>query len=307
MKESIQIIWGLIQKDVKDFLNSLSEYEIRNIFDNLKELIERDVFGQGYIFKIINEIEIKNVEDMTEYEKLNGIDDDEKVYVSYDKGDKEGNRWYLETPFYINWSTQSVDELRTSKKARWQGYDFYFREGFCWSDINTIYLKSRIKDKSIHDVKSMSLFSKLDEAIISEKYFVAMINSKFISEFTSNFYNNTSTFQINDGRRIPIIIPTREQLKYINNLVDQAIEIKKLQFNKSITKEKAEVELQKIQAKIDEFVYKLYDIKLRGLKLSKIPEIIDNRKYLLKDTINHLIKYTKNGKISSRIFLLKWI
>lgn len=250
------------KKDVKDFLNSLSEYEIRNIFDNLKELIERDVFGQGYIFKIINEIEIKNVEDMTEYEKLNGIDDDEKVYVSYDKGDKEGNRWYLETPFYINWSTQSVDELRTSKKARWQGYDFYFREGFCWSDINTIYLKSRIKDKSIHDVKSMSLFSKLDEAIISEKYFVAMINSKFISEFTSNFYNNTSTFQINDGRRIPIIIPTREQLKYINNLVDQAIEIKKLQFNKSITKEKAEVELQKIQAKIDEFVYKLYDIKL---------------------------------------------
>lgn len=38
--------------------------------------------------------------------------------------------------------------------------------------------------------------------------------------------------------------------------------------------------------------------------MSKIPEIIDNRKYLLKDTINHLIKYTKNGKIAAGYFYL---
>ncbi|WP_303007163.1 hypothetical protein [Romboutsia ilealis] len=67
---------------------------------------------------------------------------------------------------------------------------------------------------------------------------------------------------MNDARRIPIIIPTKEQLKYINNIVDNAIEIKKLQFNKSITEEKANLELQKIQDKIDKFVYELYDIKL---------------------------------------------
>lgn len=256
------------KKDVKYFLGKLNELEVRNIFDKLKELIGRDVFGQGYIFKIINENEIKNINDMTEYEKLNGIDDDKKVYIPYDKGDKEGNKWYLKTPFYINWSINTVSFLNKYSGKKGIGMPvvrnkkFYFREGFCWSDINTVYLKSRIKDKSIHDGKSMSLFNKLDESIISTKYIVAIINSKFISEFTSNFYNNTSTFQINDGRKLPIIIPIKEQLKYINELVDKAIKIKKLQFNKNITKEEAESKLQKIQDEIDEFVYELYDIKL---------------------------------------------
>lgn len=43
--------------------------------------------------------------------------------------------------------------LKTDPKARYQGYTFYFREGLCWSDINTTFLKCRIKQKSIHDVK----------------------------------------------------------------------------------------------------------------------------------------------------------
>lgn len=250
------------KKDVKYFLERLSEYEIRNIFDKLKELIGRDIFGQGYIFKIIGKYEIKNVDDITEYEKLHGIDDEKIVYVSYDKGDKEGNRWYLETPFYINWSKNSVNELKNSKKARWQGYDFYFKEGFCWTDVNSTYIKCRLKSKSVYDVLSMTLFNKIDEKILTEKFIVALINSTFMSEFVQTFINSTSHFQINDARRIPIIIPTKEQLKYINDIVDNAIEIKKLQFNKSITEEETNLELQKIQDKIDKFVYELYDIKL---------------------------------------------
>lgn len=38
--------------------------------------------------------------------------------------------------------------------------------------------------------------------------------------------------------------------------------------------------------------------------MGKIPEIIDNRKYVLKDTINHLVKYAKNGKIAAGYFYL---
>lgn len=253
------------KKDVKDFLNSLSEYDIRKIFDNLKELIGSNIFGQGYIFKIINESEIKNVDDMTESEKLNGINDDEKVYVSYYKGDKEGNRWYSKTPFCINWSSNYVRELKISEQSRWQGYDFYFKEGFCWNLVNGTRvennLKFRLIEKSVNDVGGMKLCT-IENEYISNNYIIALCNSKLINKYTESFINFTLNFQINDARRIPIIIPTKEQLKYINELVDKAIEIKKLQFNKSITEEKAEVELQKIQAKIDEFVYKLYDIKL---------------------------------------------
>ena len=56
------------------------------------------------------------------------------------------------------WYLLTVRFLKTDPKARYQGYTFYFREGLCWSDINTTFLKCRIKQKSIHDVKSMSFF-----------------------------------------------------------------------------------------------------------------------------------------------------
>ena len=38
--------------------------------------------------------------------------------------------------------------------------------------------------------------------------------------------------------------------------------------------------------------------------MSKIPDIIDNRKHLLKDSINSLVKYAKSGKIAAGYFYL---
>lgn len=251
--------------EVKDYLNSLGEKDIRNLFDKIKDVTDRDIFGQGYIYRIVSKDEIADVEKITDEEKLNGIEG-EKTFVPYDKGDKEGNRWYLETPYYIDWSKNNVKFLLNNSGKKGKGMpvvrnkEYYFREGFCWSDVHTIYLKSRIKGKSINDVKSMSLYLSLNESKISTKYIVALINSKFISEFQEDFLNNTSSFQINDARKLPIIIPTKEQLDYVNIIVDRAIEIKKKQFSGEISQEEAEAILNEVQEKVDKFVYDLYGI-----------------------------------------------
>ncbi|WP_255356426.1 Eco57I restriction-modification methylase domain-containing protein, partial [Weeksella sp. HMSC059D05] len=97
--------------NVSEYLNSLSEVAIAELFDNLKEKYGRDIFGQGYIYRLVEEDEIADVEQLTEDEKLNGIDKNKKFYVPYDKGDKDGNRWYLETPFAIAWSKENVGFL----------------------------------------------------------------------------------------------------------------------------------------------------------------------------------------------------
>ena len=34
---------------------------------------------------------------------------------------------------------------------------FYFNEGFCWSDISDTRIRARIKNNVIYDVKSMSI------------------------------------------------------------------------------------------------------------------------------------------------------
>ena len=214
----------------KDFLDSLSEKEIATLFDALKEQYGRDIFGQGYLYKIIEDDELANVEDLTKDEKENGIDISKNYYVPYDKGDKDGNRWYLETPFAIAWSKENVQFLKTNSGKKGEGMpvvrnsQFYFREGFCWIDVNSTYLKSRIKTNGVFDVLSMSLFSMTE---LPDWYYVSLINSEFISSYVDNFINNTSHFQINDARQLPIIIPSDYELEKLREISESSIELNK--------------------------------------------------------------------------------
>jgi hypothetical protein len=247
------------KNDFDYILKRMEEVEIRAIFDDIKLKTDRDIFGQGYLFRIIDPSEIANIDAMPDNEKQNGIDNRRNDYfVLYDKGDKDGNRWFAESPYLIDWSTDAVSVLQTDRKARWQGYNFFFRAGFCWSDIHTTYLKSRIKLKSVHDVKSMSLFNLSDK--ISTKYIICIINSSFASEFQQEFYNNTSSFQINDARKIPIIIPTTTGLLEFNDVFDRACALKEQEFSEELTKDVTMQKLNAIQIELDEMVYSLYGL-----------------------------------------------
>jgi hypothetical protein len=135
---------------------------------------------------------------------------------------------------------------------------YFFREGFCWSDINTTYLKCRKKQNSINDVKSMSLYSTIGD--IQEYFFICIINSTFMSYYVDDFVNNTQTFQINDARQLPIVIPSKTKLEYFRDLFNDAITIKKERFSNKTSVEKVETELAAIQQKLDHLVSKLYRI-----------------------------------------------
>ena len=242
----------------KEYLTSLSESEIAEKFDSIKEKYGRDIFGQGYIYKLIEEEEIADVEKLTDDEKENGIDTKKPFYVLYDKGDKDGNRWYLETPFAIAWSKENVQFLKTDIKARYQGYTFFFKEGFCWTDINTTFLKCRLKTKSINDVKSMSMYGLLDT--VPEYFIISVINSTFMSNYVDVFINNTQTFQINDARQIPLIIPNNKQLLQFKYIYEKAIEIKRNQFLSGLSVYASDKMLIPIQQQLDKLVEELYCI-----------------------------------------------
>lgn len=147
-------------------------------------------------------------------------------------------------------SINIVQFLKTDPRARYQGYTFYFREGLCWSDINTMFLKCRKKEKSIHDVKSMSIFGVSN--LLSEDYIITMINSTLISHYVDNFVNNTQTFQINDARQLPIIIPTSTDDEQAKSFVSNAIKIKKGHTTNNA--------LDVIQKEVDSYVEKIYNL-----------------------------------------------
>ena len=188
----------------------------------------------------------------------------EPHYVLYDKGDKNGNKWYLKTPFYINWSKENVKFLKDNSGKKGKGMpvvrnpNFYFKEGFCWTDVNTIYIKSRLKENGVYDVLSMSLFSLSPK--IPDWYIVCLLNSKYISEYIDNFINSTQHFQINDARIVPIKIPTEKELKEFNEIFSRATELKKQEFKNEKNIGEIYEELDKLQDKLDSKVYSLYEI-----------------------------------------------
>ncbi len=95
----------------------------------------------------------------------------------------------------------------------------------------------------------MSLYSVTD--VVPEYYVVCLINSNFMSYYVDDFVNNTQTFQINDARQLPIIIPTATELEQFKSVYDRAFILKKNGTN-SIS------ELPEIECVLNNLVKKLY-------------------------------------------------
>ncbi len=246
--------------DADAFINKLNESEIRKLFDEIKEKYGRDIFGQGWLYRIVSDDEMADVDLLTDDEKLNGIEGD-KTFVPYDKGDKDGNRWYAPTPYYIDWNRDNVKFLKENSGKKGIGMpvvrnpQFYFREGFCWTDVSYA-IRSRIKEKSIHDVLTMSLFCSTSK--VNEKQIICLLNSDFMSKYLNAFVNTTVHFQINDARQLPIIIPNAEQLHIFENIFNRAVAIQKDKFSGKIAEDEAEKQLEQIQKELDKFVEGMY-------------------------------------------------
>ena len=249
-------------KKTEDYLLNKEEHKIRKLFFSIKQLLGRDIFGQGFLYKIISKKEIADLSKISLEEKANGILSKEKFYVKYDKGDKDGNRWFFETPYYVKWDNKSVTWYKNNSGKKGAGMpvfrnkEFFFKKGFCWSDVHSIYLRSRLKEESVHDVTSMSLSSVNPK--IDDRYLVCLINSKFIAEYQENFLNNTSHFQINDARKLPVIVPSKELSQKFVDIFINTEKVKKNFFNGKISEEEQNNLLSKIEIDNDLLVEKIY-------------------------------------------------
>jgi len=276
--ERAQKLWEFIQNfnpkelstlktksQVQDYLNNLSENQIRELFDNLKEKYGRDIFGQGWLYRIVSQDEIADVEKLTDDEKLNGIKG-KKTFVPYDKGDKDGNRWWAPTPYYIDWSRENVKFLKENSGKKGEGMpvvrnpQFYFREGFCWNNVTGTKIVCRIKEKSVHSTEAMTFISLMPK-MISDKYLICLMNSSFFGLYKNTFLNITVHLTTGDAKEFPIIIPTPEQLKEFELIFDRAKRVQEEKFSGRISEKEAEEKLEKIQIELDEKVMELYGLK----------------------------------------------
>ena len=88
---------------------------------------------------------------------------------------------------------------------------------------------------------------------VPEYYIICLINSTLMSYYVDNYVNNTQTFQINDARQLPIIVPSQDELIELRHIFDDAIRIKKTTNHPE--------ELHLLQVRLDNTVDKIYSIK----------------------------------------------
>ena len=258
--------FGATSDEVKRSLAELDENTFVHLIENLKRDFGLDALGKGFIYRIADERQIFDVAAMSEAEKIVGLSG-EANFVPYDKGDREGNSWTLPTPFYIDWSIESVAQLNkdSGKKipgsSRVQNKHLYSRRGFCWIltlNEQSQYLKARLREPGVFDVNAMSMF--LNCQIVSEKFLVCLLNSMLIFKYKKAFLNGTSAFQINDARQIPVVIPNQQQLEFFENLFDRAATIKNEQYSETISDSIARERLSSIQVELDKAVEVLYEM-----------------------------------------------
>lgn len=274
-------------EESKQFLANLSEFEIRELFDSIKDKFGLRVLGKGFVYRIVSQKEIKDIELMSEGEKENGIRSEKEVFVRYDKGDRDGNKWLSDTPYVINWSQTAVSWLKDNSSKSGAGMpvvrnpQFYFKSGFSWNCINGTRNTNNFKFKfiypSVNDVQGMKLtLNPAAKHLLSDKYIVCMNNSFLINRLSEAFINFTVAFQINDTRQIPIIIPTKEQIKDFENKYDLCFAIQKEYFEGEIDKQEARQQLRPIESEIDEMVNRLYGIEAKEeITLDELEEDIE--------------------------------
>lgn len=104
------------------------------------------------------------------------------------------------------WYLLTVRFLKTNSGKKGEGMpvvrnpQFYFREGFCWNNVLTTYMKCKKKEKTVQSTESMSFFSCTEQT--PEYYLISIMNSRFAAFYVDNLVNSTSHCTTGDAKLI---------------------------------------------------------------------------------------------------------
>ena len=176
------------------------------------------LFGKFFLYKHVSPDEVKKYEDLTAEQRTGNEGD---CWIEYYRGNTDGLRWSVPAAEVINWRSNFVSELKagTDTNSRWQGEAYYATTGFGWVDYFTDRLKGFCVGMGPYSKNVIKMHSLCP--LVSDKFIVALLNSDLIISFVKGLITLTHTLQINDGRLIPVVIPTKEQHDEICSIVDR--------------------------------------------------------------------------------------
>ena len=231
---------------------------------------------------------MKSFEDINKYKKK---------WFPYHKGGAF-RKWYGNNEYIINMENEGYDIKYSGKNKNYRLRDksLYFKEGLTWSDVNSSYFGVRYSPNGyLFDMKGSMIFV---EANYNIKVLAAILCSKIIGELIQ-VLNPTISFQVNDIKRIPVLIVENKIEEQLESLVNENIEISKYEWDQYETSwdfsEHPLISYSKIKGEfpLEEYVKSsIEDME------NKIQRVKDN-----EEKINEILidLYGLNGSIDSKV------
>lgn len=219
------------------------------------------LFGKFFNYKFVELKNVKHFTELTDKEKKEGTN--KILYIYYHRGNSEGFKWYVPYKEALIWNKLSVKELKAGKvtNSRWQGVNYFNSTGFGWVDYFTNKLKTFYVEEGVYSKNIVKMHSEC--TLISDKVMTCLLNSKLLTYIIKQFITSTHTLQINDGRLIPIKIPTKREHSKFEKLFDRIFVLRK---------NNSEADISELEHEIDIMVYKLYSLP------EKLIQSIDTKK-----------------------------
>ncbi len=155
----------------------------------------------------------KTVSHTNFYPNLKGFQN-EKCFLPILKG---GGIPYLKPVlWFIDWSADAVQDYKTNSKARFQNSDYYFRRGIGFPMVSSgRATASVIQDSWLFDQSVVGIFPKESKLF---GFLLAFLNSSICWRLLRQINpstNNSAKYL----RRLPIVLPSSDQLSWFNNIV----------------------------------------------------------------------------------------
>jgi len=214
-----------------------------------------------------------------------------RYFVPYDKGGasdiEEGwlPNYYVPTPYFIDWSEDSVARLKTHKTlkgkiaSRFQNKQYYFKNGITYSMTGNYSPTFRNSSLGFFDVKSPLIISNF----FGMDYLAGILSSNLIRYFSKLFIYNTVDIP-NDAIK-NIIIPVYQNQNitvYVSKIKQKQKQNPKYDY---MTNE---------QVEIDKLVYEMYNLNEDDIK--EVENWYFRRYPKLAKIVEEKLKRKNNGK-----------
>lgn len=187
-----------------------------------------------------------------------GIASGRAHWVPFAKGEGFSPYW-REARIAINWSRDSVDELRrrdalpsgSRGKPRLQNQGFYFRPGITYPDVGSGPLSARLLPPGwIFSHKGSAIFVEADG--VSELFLLAYLNSALATYFMRKIINTTATASLGYVEKLPFRAPPPDLESEVVERVERIVKA---------LKQDLAADIEPLRHEIDDLIFDLFEIR----------------------------------------------